>query len=194
MKNMICKFILLFFAVGFSFTNAQETKGFVDKGNVLVSGTISYTNNFGERYAFYPDAGGKIITIQAKPQTLYFINRTIAVGGEFSITHQYFEELNISGTELGLGPKVAYFTKIGSAYPFLSAKVEYLNNAVADDVNDGLGIGLSTGIIAPFTGNAGVLIDAGYRWEKIFFKPKAQSGGTIFLGVGVGGMIISNRR
>lgn len=194
MKNIINKYILLFFAIVFSSSFATDTKGFIDKGSVLVAGTISFTENFGEFYSITPYDTGKIITVQASPKVLYFITKNLALGGEFSIIHQYLEEFNISGTELGLGPKAAYFTKLGSAYPFLSAKLEYLNYTVYNDVNDGFGMSVSSGILAPFTGNAGVLIEAGYRWEKIFYDPVALTGGTIFLGVGVGGMISPTRR
>jgi hypothetical protein len=194
MKNIINKCILLFFALVVSSSFAQDIKGFTDKGNVLIAGTISFTDNFGDRYAFFPEEEGKIITIEANPKVLYFVDKNVALGGEFSIVHQYLEEFEVSGTELGLGPKAAYFTVLGSAYPFLTARIQYLNYTVADDVNDGLGLGFSTGILAPFTGNAAVLIEAGYRWEKIYYEPEALTGGTIFLGVGVGGMVSSTRR
>jgi hypothetical protein len=186
--------MLLFFAIVFSSSFAQDIKGFTDKGNVLIAGTISFTDNFGDRYAFFPDEGGKIITIEANPKVLYFVNKNIALGGEFSIVHHYIEEFEMSGTELGLGPKFAYFTMLGSAYPFLGAKAEYLNYTTANNVDDGVGVIFSGGILAPFLSNAAILIEGGYRYEKIFYELNSLTGGTIFLGVGVGGVIIPNRR
>jgi hypothetical protein len=181
-------FLLSFLFVVFG-SYAQNGKSFIDKGNVFISGSISVTDNFGELYSLSPYDTGKIVTIQANPEILYFINKKIGLGVEFLLAHQYLEEFEMSGTDIGVGPKLKYFSTLGSSYPFLGVNVDYLNRTVADIVKDGVGLTFSAGLLTPITGNIAFLIEGGYRWEKIYYDIEPLTGGTIFLNIGIGGII-----
>jgi hypothetical protein len=183
-------FLLSFLLIVFS-AYAQNNKSFVDKGNILISGSISFTDNFGELYTAFADETGKIVTIQANPEILYFINKKIGLGVEFLLSHQYLEEFEMSGTDIGLGPKLKYFFTLGSSYPFLGLNIDYLNRTFTDIVKDGVGVTLSAGLLMPVTGNIGFLVEGGYRWETIFYRQETQTGSTIFLNVGISGILSS---
>lgn len=178
--------------------SAENGKRLVDKGNFLLLGMIDVKNYYYPQITFWGDTSKiNIFTIEGTVSFLGFISKVFGIGADFHIRHTDETEFAwgaLSFTQIGIGPKVSYFFDIRKIYPFLSLGTNYLNYTIGRTVGDGFRLKFSGGICAPFSGNAVFFIETGYFYDKLFYSPTSFSESGLYLGLGIGGFIIPNRK
>jgi hypothetical protein len=103
-------FIFLFLSLAvLNNVTAEDDKSFVDKGNFLLSGMIN-VSNYSYSWGIWDDTTKmNILIIEGTSSFLGFISKRFGVGGDFHIRHMDEEQFELSLTQIGIGPKIAYF-------------------------------------------------------------------------------------
>lgn len=157
----------------------------IDRGSVVLDGTVSYTSQGGDLYE--SGGGDRVNTALLNPSVMYFISPGLAVGGDL-----YVERISVSDasvTTLGIGPAVSYYfgEPESTAYPFLSASVLYttLNSEFADAT--GFGIAFGGGAAFMLSRAVALVGEAEYILESLSVDgfDDSADGNTFRLGLGI---------
>jgi hypothetical protein len=193
-KSLLLLAFLTFSLIIINKTSADDSKLFIDKGNFLLSGMINVSNYSYSQEIWEDTEKVNILMIDGTSSLLGFISKGFGIGVDFNIQHRDEKEFELSLTQIGVGPKTAYFFTTSKIYPFLSFGANYLNYMSGSTVADGFRLKFSGGICAPFSGNAVFFIEAGYLYDKLFYSTTSFSQGITYLGLGIGGFITPKKR
>ena len=161
----------------------------VDKGSIILSGSVYFSNLSGDLYEVDGDA---LTMISADPNFGYFVVPNVMIGAtmEFSNTSQGDESMSV----LGAGPMVGYFfdmTKAevkGSIYPYIIGFFTY--RSVSDDAwDEDVSVTTFGGKIGmDYMLSDGVALNTGVKFTSVSSKygdEDSVSGTEIWVGAGV---------
>ena len=101
---------------------AQEATG---KGSRLIGGSASFTHTTGKYYENENGDGRTHLIIN--PSALYFVSPGLGLGG--SLLYDRFSQGDSNTTQLGIGPKAAYFMGSGGTSLIPFGTVSFLYNS-----------------------------------------------------------------
>jgi hypothetical protein len=183
--NRMRKHLLALILLAASAAPALAQTYAIDRGSIVLDGTVSYTSQGGDLYESAD--GDRLNTALLNPSVMYFISPGLAIGGDL-----YVERISVSDaslTTLGIGPAISYYfgEPESTVYPFVSANVVYAN--LSSDFGDASGFGVAFGGGAAFmlSRAVGLVAEAEYMLESLEIDGVGEStdGNTFRLGLGI---------
>jgi len=141
------KLLMVFALVALPATaSAQEYP--VDRGSMVLGGSVSWTSSGGDLYE--NSDGDRLNSLLLNPEVMYFVMPGLAIGGELYVERA--SQGDFDATTIAVGPQISYYFggPTSSVYPFLSAMVGYAD--MSSDAFD------ASGLAFGFTGGAAFML------------------------------------
>ncbi len=198
-KGLLTTLLILVFAIG-----AFAADGPVDKGSMMLGGTLYFMNQGGDYYKAMSTTGDDATTtIGIMPEFGYFIAPSIMIGASFEMLSETTGDDKTNG--LAFGPMVGYFFNMddaraeakGGLYPYIKG---FFNMGTMKMEGPWMGDETYKTSITQFGGMAGinymltntVALDFGFKFSSDSFKAKepiesdeAVTGTTMWFGAGI---------
>ncbi len=172
---LICAFLLF---LGANKSQSQTTNSSLEKGTMLINGTISFTSQGGDLYV--GSGNDRLNTLNITPSIIYFISPNIGIGGDLSLLRRSLGDY--SSTIWTFGPRAGLFIETGSStIPFLSIGVNLLSIGDEEESNTGSRIKFGGGLLF-HQDHLAVTVEADLLVDRIKFEGSSEStSGNIFL-------------
>ncbi|MCX7785754.1 MAG: hypothetical protein N2201_05975 [candidate division WOR-3 bacterium] len=174
----------------------ESSKSAISKGNIMISGLISFTNTSGNLYSY---DGSSISSFTFAPNFVFFAAKSFGIGFDISLTSA--STAGSTALQSAFGPKALvmvgvpkglfyFYTGIGINYMISSVSIEdYLEDYYYRNTIDGMRIKFAVGVMPVVNQNLGVPIEAGIYFDNLSDETLSESGTVLVFGVGLVGFL-----
>ena len=166
-------------------TSATAQAYAVDRGSVVLGGTVSWSSSGGDLYENVD--GDRYTSLLLSPRVLYFVAPGLGIGGDLYVESASQGDEDV--TTIAVGPAIAYFfgSPESTAYPFVGGFVGYGTTSTSGIDGSGLAFGATVGVAFMLSDAVAVTAGGSYGVVNMNIDQLDESfgGNTIGLELGV---------